>query len=75
MTPRGQGTHASITVMEKCKWAQTVIPQEKVLLRTNDIFGSMKGLANLLLSGTPFPLVFCTLPDKKNTDNRLMTAS
>lgn len=67
VTPRGQGTHAGITVMKRCKWAQTVIPQKKVLLWTNDIFGSMTGLANLLWSGTWSPFVFCTLPEKKNT--------
>ena len=66
----GQGTHAGITVMKRCKWAQTVIPQKKkkVLLWTNDIFGSITGLANLLWSGTaPLPFVFCILPEKKNT--------
>ena len=41
---------------------------KKALLRTNDIFGSMTGLANLLWSGTaPLPFVFCILPEKKNT--------
>ena len=68
VTLRDQGTHGGITVMERCKWAQTVIPQrKKVLLWSNNIFGSMTGLANRLWSGTPLPFVFYKKKKKKNT--------
>lgn len=65
--PKGPGYPCRYNSDEEVQVSPNCYTSKKVLLWTNDIVGSMTGLANLLWSGTWSPFVFCTLPEKKNT--------